>query len=127
MIEQASASTRLSDQQRAQLIARLRQGHAPRAVIEIPPRSATIQEIPASLAQQQLWVFDRSQPTAAATYNIPFAVHLQGKLDADALRQALCALVGRHESLPGAGDRPGRGAGTADALLRGRRRMALLR
>jgi amino acid adenylation domain-containing protein len=100
MIEQASAPpNRLSDQQRALLIAKLRQGRPSGPVIEIQPRSSVIQEIPASLGQRQLWIFDRSQPDAGATYNIPFAVHLQGKLDTDALRQSLDALVRRHESL----------------------------
>jgi amino acid adenylation domain-containing protein len=91
--------SRLTDRQRALLTARLRHGRPAEAVPGIPRRSAEIQEIPASSGQRQLWIFDQAQPAAAATYNIPFAVHLHGRLDTDALRGALGALVGRHESL----------------------------
>lgn len=94
-----SALGRLTDTQRALLTARLRQGRAPTTSMQIPRRPAALQDIPASLAQRHLWIFHQTQPNAGATYNIPFALHLEGRLDVDALRQALGALVERHEGL----------------------------
>ncbi|MFY0567266.1 non-ribosomal peptide synthase/polyketide synthase [Archangium lansingense] len=54
--------------------------------------------LPLSFAQQRLWFIDRLEP-GSTTYNIPSAVMLDGELDASLLRQALEALVLRHESL----------------------------
>ncbi len=54
--------------------------------------------LPASFAQQRLWVVDRLEPGSAA-YNLPFALRLQGELDTAALRASLDALVRRHEAL----------------------------
>ncbi|MGW3543235.1 amino acid adenylation domain-containing protein [Nocardia niigatensis] len=60
--------------------------------------------IPLSPAQQRMWVLNRLDPTSAA-YNITAALRLRsasprfGELDADALRQAVADVVGRHESL----------------------------
>lgn len=99
MTVRAGTTSRLPEAQRALLAARLRQGRAPGAVTEIPVRPVGIDELPVSLGQQQLWIFDQAQPSAAATYNIPFALRLQGSLDADALRRALAALVDRHQGL----------------------------
>src|SRR6185437_4442211 len=99
MTVQTSTDSRLTDTQRALLTARLRQGRAPTTAIQIPPRPAALREIPASLAQRHLWIFHQTQPNAGATYNIPFALQLAGRLDIDALGQALGTLVDRHESL----------------------------
>ncbi|WP_164021073.1 amino acid adenylation domain-containing protein [Pyxidicoccus trucidator] len=54
--------------------------------------------LPLSFAQQRLWFIDRLEPGSTA-YNIPAAVMLEGELDASLLRQALEALVLRHEAL----------------------------
>ncbi|MGD2114725.1 MAG: amino acid adenylation domain-containing protein, partial [Acidobacteriota bacterium] len=54
--------------------------------------------VPASYAQQRLWLLDRLQPGGAA-YNMPFAYRLRGPLDRAALEGALADLVDRHESL----------------------------
>src|SRR4051794_18342432 len=94
-----STHSRLTDAQRALLTARLRQGRAPTTAMQIPRRPAALRDIPASLAQRQLWMFQQTQPNAGGTYNIPFALHLQGRLNTDALRRALGTLVDRHESL----------------------------
>lgn len=99
MTVRTSTPSTLTDTQRALLTARLRQGRAPTTAMEIPPRPASLRDIPASLAQRHLWIFHQTQPGSRATYNIPFALHLAGKLDTAALRQALGALVDRHESL----------------------------
>ncbi|MBJ6765766.1 amino acid adenylation domain-containing protein, partial [Myxococcaceae bacterium JPH2] len=80
----------------ARIEASLRTGaHAARAAIE--PVSRT-DELPATHAQQRLWLLDQLAPGSPA-YNIPIALPLSGTLDVEALRQALEALVHRHESL----------------------------
>ncbi|MBB5954030.1 amino acid adenylation domain-containing protein/non-ribosomal peptide synthase protein (TIGR01720 family) [Saccharothrix tamanrassetensis] len=51
-----------------------------------------------SFAQQRLWFLDQFSP-GGTEYVTPFAVRLRGDLDVERLRQALSALVARHESL----------------------------
>jgi hypothetical protein len=53
---------------------------------------------PLSFAQQRLWFLDQLDSGGAA-YNISRAVRLAGPLDLQALREALNAVVKRHESL----------------------------
>ncbi|PYT07625.1 MAG: condensation protein, partial [Acidobacteria bacterium] len=53
---------------------------------------------PVSFAQKRLWFIDQLQPGHTA-YNIPLALRLRGRLDADALERSLEAIVGRHEAL----------------------------
>ncbi|ARV58895.1 hypothetical protein BZZ01_09850 [Nostocales cyanobacterium HT-58-2] len=56
------------------------------------------QELPLSFAQQRLWFLDQLQP-ASPFYNIPFAIHLQGILDIDALQRSFNQIIRRHEVL----------------------------
>ncbi|WP_329617719.1 amino acid adenylation domain-containing protein [Streptomyces brevispora] len=68
-----------------------------------PARPALVpQERPATLplsyAQQRLWFFHRLDGPSP-TYNIPFAVRLDGPLDTEALRRALHDVAGRHAAL----------------------------
>ncbi len=56
------------------------------------------QPLPLSLAQQRLWFLYRLEPDSPA-YNIPWAVQLDGVLDAAALQLAFDVLVRRHEVL----------------------------
>src|SRR5262249_19624748 len=59
------------------------------------PRSG---DIPLSSAQQRLWFLDQLNPGSAA-YNVPAALHLEGRLDAAALERAFGEIVRRHEVL----------------------------
>ncbi|MET0396662.1 MAG: amino acid adenylation domain-containing protein, partial [Longimicrobiaceae bacterium] len=54
--------------------------------------------LPASFAQQRLWVVDRLDPGSPA-YNMAHALRVRGPLDAAALRAAFGELTRRHEAL----------------------------
>ncbi|MFI1143124.1 amino acid adenylation domain-containing protein [Streptomyces sp. NPDC020780] len=54
--------------------------------------------LPLSYAQQRLWFLHRLEGPSA-TYNIPFALRIDGPLDAEALRHALRDVVSRHAAL----------------------------
>ncbi|MGW5739787.1 condensation domain-containing protein, partial [Streptomyces sp. NPDC055261] len=70
---------------------------APARTALIPrPRPA---EIPLSPAQRGLWLLNRIQGPAAATYNVPIALRLSGALNREVLERALQDVVARHESL----------------------------
>ncbi|WP_213781848.1 non-ribosomal peptide synthetase, partial [Caballeronia sp. dw_276] len=54
--------------------------------------------IPLSFAQQRLWFLEQLEP-GSALYNIPAAIRLVGRLDAEALEMTLDEVVRRHEAL----------------------------
>lgn len=66
----------------------------------LPPltRISRPEPIPASLAQQRMWLINQVDPASPA-YNIPIAVHLTGPLNVAALSTALRDVLIRHESL----------------------------
>lgn len=61
-------------------------------------RADRTKPLPASFGQERLWVLDRTVADRSA-YNVPLAFKIDGPLDADALGDALDALVARHEIL----------------------------
>ncbi|HET8826734.1 MAG TPA: condensation domain-containing protein, partial [Terriglobales bacterium] len=63
--------------------------------------SAIAEEVfvfPASFAQQRLWFLDKLEP-GQNTYNVPFAIRLNGNLNQQALERTLQEIVNRHEVL----------------------------
>ncbi|MEV6423635.1 amino acid adenylation domain-containing protein, partial [Streptomyces sp. NPDC051662] len=69
-------------------------GEPPRSIERRPAR------IPASYGQRRWWFLDRLEDVDAnATYNIPAALRLSGRLDRSALHAALTDVVTRHEAL----------------------------
>jgi aspartate racemase len=94
----AARRSELSAEKRALLEKRLRgatKGAGKRTGI---PRRADRTTAPLSFAQQQLWFLDQLTPNSAL-YNLCAAVRVRGRLERDALEQALGAVVARHESL----------------------------
>ncbi len=61
------------------------------------PAESTV-SLPASFAQQRLWVLDQLEPGNPA-YNVQVALRLTGELDVPALEAALTEIVRRHEML----------------------------
>ena len=55
-------------------------------------------ELPLSFAQQRLWFLDQLDK-GSPVYNMPYALHLQGELNRQALQLALNEIVRRHEVL----------------------------
>ena len=65
-----------------------------------PPilRADRNRSLPLSFAQQRLWFLAQLEPNNPL-YNVPFPMRMKGDLHVDALREALDAVVSRHEVL----------------------------
>ncbi|MGW6692139.1 amino acid adenylation domain-containing protein [Rhodococcus sp. NPDC054953] len=68
------------------------------AALPRPAVAPRAELMPLSAAQQRLW-FLHTANGPSATYNVPFVLRLRGRVDEDALRRALAALIARHEVL----------------------------
>jgi hypothetical protein len=53
---------------------------------------------PISFTQRRLWYLEQLIP-GTGVYNVPYVMRMQGALNPEALRQAINALIGRHEAL----------------------------
>ena len=62
------------------------------------PRAARHERMPASFAQQRLWVLDQLEG-GRAIYHVPACAWLSGQLDVPALKEALRQTIARHEAL----------------------------
>jgi len=89
----------LSPAKRALLELRMMQkNRRSEAASQVIPRSEKRGSAPLSNNQQGLWVLNELMP-GATVYHSPTAVRLTGKLNIEALRQALDAIVARHDAL----------------------------
>nr|QEO74125.1 condensation domain-containing protein [uncultured bacterium] len=84
----------------AGLAARIQEAWHEGLGLQAPPIRALPRdgEVRASFSQERLWFLDRFG-TDPASYNIPAAVRLQGRLDVPAFAACLTEIVRRHESL----------------------------
>lgn len=96
---------KLSPAQREALLKRLQEQKkttrtppSRKAIKRLDRSSNTSNSFPVSFAQQRLWFLDQLD-SGTSSYNIAAAVRLTGKLDIEALRNALESIVHRHESL----------------------------
>jgi NRPS condensation-like uncharacterized protein len=62
------------------------------------PRRRQASSYPLSFTQQRLWILDQLAPDRTS-YNIHFAVHLEGKLNVEALEKSFNEIICRHEVL----------------------------
>ncbi|MBD1865329.1 MULTISPECIES: non-ribosomal peptide synthetase [Trichocoleus] len=88
----------LSPEQRKLFEQRLKQQREQSAQVFMIPRRQSGNSLPLSFDQERIWFFEQLEPNSCL-YNIPFAVRLEGTLDAIALQQSFSAIMQRHESL----------------------------
>lgn len=93
-----SRLARLSPAKRGLLERKLGLGRAAAAANVTIPRRRERDLAPLSFAQQRLWFLNQLEPESSA-YNEAKALQLEGILNVDALKQALNAIVDRHEVL----------------------------
>jgi len=89
--------THLSPAKRA-LYEQMRARQATAAGCESIPHLDPAAPAPLSFAQQRLWFLDQLEP-GNPFYNVAIAARLAGPLDADALRNAVRAVIARHDAL----------------------------
>ncbi|HEX3558083.1 MAG TPA: condensation domain-containing protein, partial [Pyrinomonadaceae bacterium] len=96
--EQSERLKKLSPAKRALLIQALQKEAARDKQPETIPRREGQGNAPLSFAQQRMWLIDRLESGSVA-YNVPFAVHLKGRLDVAAFEQSINRIIERHEVL----------------------------
>ncbi|MBI1390809.1 MAG: amino acid adenylation domain-containing protein [bacterium] len=91
---------RLSPEQRAQLLNKLRESRsdAPSRRDDAISQRPCAENPPLSFAQQRIWLHCQMNP-GGVEYNIPSALKLFGELDELALQRSLNGLIQRHETL----------------------------
>ncbi len=92
--------TNLTVAEREKLLKLSRSFDFKRNTAKAPPitRADRSKRIPLSFAQQRLWFLAQMEGTSRA-YHTPLGLHLKGRLDRAALRQALDRILARHEAL----------------------------
>jgi len=98
LLSLASRFALLPDAQRKAFLTKLDAAGIDFRVLPIPPRAERTASVPASFAQTRLWLHARMIDEPAA-YHITERLHLDGALDANALRLSCDALIARHEAL----------------------------
>ena len=88
----------LSPAKRGLLELKLKEKDAVASIKQTIPRRATRDSAPLSFAQERLWFLDQLEPESRA-YNQLKVIRLKGALQIEALREALDAIVARHEVL----------------------------
>jgi amino acid adenylation domain-containing protein len=86
-----------ADRLRREVVAR-RMAGATAAEVPSIPRAARTADLPASFAQERLWLLDKLAPSADG-YVLAFGRRIRGGLDLASWQGALDDLVGRHEVL----------------------------
>jgi hypothetical protein len=95
----ADRSAGLTPQQRAALQRRLRAGEESPATEPVLTRRAGDRSVsPLGLDQERIWILDQLDP-GRHTYNISTGLRFKGAFDEEAFREAVAALVRRHELL----------------------------
>ncbi|WLG59193.1 non-ribosomal peptide synthase/polyketide synthase [Pseudomonas extremorientalis] len=97
-IDLVSRFLRLPLEQRQQFYQRLQSRGMSFAQLPIASIREDGQRLPLSYAQERQWFLWQLDPDSA-TYHIPGALRLQGRLDLAALQRAFDSLLARHESL----------------------------
>src|SRR6185503_9678302 len=88
----------LSPAQRIALESALLQKHVPSQKKPSISKRRRLSPVPLSFAQQRLWFLDRLVPNSSL-YSIPKGIRLRGHFNLKAMKDALEAIVARHESL----------------------------
>ncbi|AVE03295.1 non-ribosomal peptide synthetase [Pseudomonas palleroniana] len=97
-IDLVSRFLRLPLEQRQQFYQRLQSRGMSFAQLPIAPTRHDAEVLPLSYAQERQWFLWQLDPESA-TYHIPGALRLQGRLDLTALQRSFDSLLARHESL----------------------------
>ncbi len=88
----------LSPEKRKQLLQKLKRTKGDAGAQKMVRQPRDTNTFTLSFAQQRLWFLDQLEP-GTFTWNIPLVIRINGELNVKAFRQAILALVERHEVL----------------------------